>query len=343
MRLQITNRKLQIALALAMSISVTAPAQQLAASHAPTQIASQAFPAADKPVARVNGVVLTNRDLLREEYAIFPYARQHNGEIPKELEPGIRAGAMQMIIFEELVYQEALRRKMAITSAKMQNAERDFHKQFSTPEEYQHFLQAEFQGSRELLRARLRRSLLIDALLKAEVEAKSTVSLAELQAYYAKNPARFKYPESFAIQTISFIPPDQATPQQLQEARKRAEGALAQAKAAKSYDDFGLLAEKVSEDDYRVMMGDHKAVERSKLAPQVIQALLSMKPGEVTGIIQVEQVYTIVRLNQHIPAGKRKFEEVKTELRKELEKEKTNQVRAAFHKKLARGAKIEFL
>jgi hypothetical protein len=39
----------------------------------------------DKPVARVNGAVLTDRDLLREMYAIFPYARQHNG-FPKAQE-----------------------------------------------------------------------------------------------------------------------------------------------------------------------------------------------------------------------------------------------------------------
>ena len=38
----------------------------------------------EKPVARVNGAVLTDTDLVREEYAIFPYARQHNG-IPKDM------------------------------------------------------------------------------------------------------------------------------------------------------------------------------------------------------------------------------------------------------------------
>ena len=40
-----------------------------------------------KPVARVNGTVLTDRDLLREMYAIFPYAKQHNG-FPKAQEAG---------------------------------------------------------------------------------------------------------------------------------------------------------------------------------------------------------------------------------------------------------------
>ena len=101
----------------------------------------------DKPVARVNGSVLTDADLVREEYAIFPYARQHNG-LPKDLEPQIRAGALKMIVFEELVYQEALRRKMTVPAAKMQRAEADFRKQFATPEEFNAFLQSEFHGSR---------------------------------------------------------------------------------------------------------------------------------------------------------------------------------------------------
>ena len=69
-----------------------------------------------KPVARVNGAVLTDRDLQREMFAIFPYARQHNGNVPQEMEPQIRQGAMQMIIFEELLYQEAQRRKITVSA-----------------------------------------------------------------------------------------------------------------------------------------------------------------------------------------------------------------------------------
>src|ERR1019366_9838278 len=91
------------------------------ASHAPTAVSQPARPGAPspamvitgKPVARVNGAVLTDRDLQREMFAIFPYARQHNGNVPQEMEPQIRQGAMQMIIFEELAYQEAQRRKIA--------------------------------------------------------------------------------------------------------------------------------------------------------------------------------------------------------------------------------------
>jgi len=330
---------------LVLAAGLPMPAQ-LVASHASTQAAKQpsaSLQPAAKPVARVNGVVLTERDLLREEYAIFPYARQHNGQIPKELEPDIRNGALQMIIFEELTYQEALRRKLTVAPAKLQHAEVDFRAQFRDPEQYRQLLEVEFQGSQQLLREKIRRSLLIDALLKTEVEDKSAVSAAELKGYYDENPRASEYPESFAIQTISMIPPQKATPEQVKEARKRAEGALRQAKETRTYEEFGILAEKTSEDDYRVMMGDHKTVERGKMAPQLVQVLLSMQPGQVSDIIQVDQIYTIVRLEKHIPAGKKRFEDVRGQLKNELEKRKTNQVRAAFAKKLRQNAKIEIL
>ena len=198
---------------------------------------------------------------------------------PQEMAPGIRSGALKMIIFEELVYQEAQRRKMTVSPERLNSAEADFRKQFATPEEYQQFLKTEFQGSEQLLREKIKRSLLIDQLLKAEVDKKSTVSLAELKAYYDKNPARFNYPEAFAFQTITLLPPDKPTPALLKEQRKRADDALRQAKAANTDEVFGMLAEKISEDDYRVMMGYHKPVDRAKLPPIVVQALLTMQPG----------------------------------------------------------------
>lgn len=333
---------LVIGAALLASVAMSAQV----ASHAPTAAVSAppvSMQPAVRPVVRVNGAVLTDRDLQREIFTIFPYARQHGGGVPKELEPEIRKGALQMIIFEELVYQETQRRKMTISPARLSRAEADFRNQFPTPEDYKSFMQAEFKGSEQAMREKIRRSLLIEQFLNAEVNSKSTVSTAEAKAYYDKNPGTFEYPETFSIQTISFVPPEKATPAQVQEARKRAEETLPKAKATKSYEEFGLLAEKVSEDDYRVMMGDHKSMARKQLAPSVAQALANLEPGKTTDIIQVENIYTIVRLNKHVAAGKKKFEEVKGQLIQQLEKTKTNQIRANLDKKLKERAKIEVL
>ncbi len=335
---------------LMLALSFSAVSAQVA-SHAPTGVATagantaaaQASPLqpSDKPVARVNGAVLTDRDLLREMYAIFPYAQQHNGGFPKAQEAAIRQGALEMIIFEELVYQEAVRRKLTIAPEQLQRAEAEFRKQFNTPDQYQQYLKSEMHGSEQQLRQQIKRSLLIEQVLKTDVEDKSAVTLAELKAYYDKNPARFEQPESFRFQSISVVPPLQPTATQAKEAQKRAEDALRQAQATKSYRDFGLLAEKISEDDFRVNMGDHKLVARDKLPPQVVQALQALQPGQITGAIQIQSAYTIIRLNAHIPARKQGFEEVKADLKTELQKIKYEKLRSALAQRLRAKAKIE--
>jgi hypothetical protein len=322
---------------------------QLVSSHAPTTAArpsnvDTAMQPVGKPVARVNGAVLTDRDLIREMYTIFPYARQHNGGVPKAMESDIRAGAMKMIVFEELVYQEALRRKLTIAPARLQKAELEFRKQFPTREAYDELVKGEFKGSKGLLNAKIERSLLIDAMMKVEVNDRSSITVAQAKAYYDQNPNRFLIPESFAVQTISVIPPANASPEQVKEARKKADDALRQAKQTKTYDEFGLLAEKISEDDYRVMMGDHKAVDQTKLPPQVLEAVRRMQPNEVSGLIDIgNNGYTVVRLNEHVAAGKRTFGEVKDSVRDYLKKQKAEGLRSALDKRLRNRAKIEEL
>jgi len=301
------------------------------------------FQPVGRPVARVNGSVLTDRDLLREMLTIFPYARVHNG-FPKAMEADIRDGALKMMIFEELVYQEAKRQTMTVPAARLARALADFRQQFSSPQEYQQFIQVEFHGSRPLLRAKVERSLLIDKFLGLEVTNKAAVTDAETRAYFEQHPERYRMPESFVFQSISFLPPPNATSAQAKEARKRAETALRQAKAAQNYEQFGLLAERISEDDFRVMMGDHKAADRSKLPQVVVKALLAMQPGQVSDIVEFDaNAYTILRLNAHIQAGTQKFEAVEEGLREQLKKEKTEQLRSALAAKLSKNARIERL
>jgi hypothetical protein len=351
--------KFRFAIAGLMIFSVALCAgAQMVASHAPT-VTPNAFPTSVQPsqsaapdssslqvtgktVVLVNGAVLTDRDLLREMFALFPYAKLHNG-FPKKQEPGIRMGAMQMIIFEELVYQDAVRRKMTIAPERLAREYRKFQTQFSSREEFNAYLQEDMDGSEAKLRHQIKRSLLIEAELKKEVDDKAVVSLSEARAYYEKSPKEFEHGETFNFQTISILPPANASPQTLQDTRKRAEGILQQAKAAKSYEQFGLLAEKVSEDDYRVNMGDRKVVKRESLPTEIIVPLRAMKPGDVSGLIQLGTAYTIVHLNAHTPPGKAKFADVKAELLDRLHKQKYENLRSGLGKQLRANAKIQEL
>ncbi len=327
----------------ALLVTISAASLAQVASHKPTIAPRAPATPMDKPVARVNGAVLTQGDLVREMYTIFPYAAQHNGAFPKGMEPEIRKGALQMIIFEELVYQEALRRKMNVPDARLAKAQLEFRKQFSSEAEYQDVLRTDFRGSKSLLSSKVRRSLLIEALLKSEIDAKSAVTIADAKAYYDKNPDKFRVPETYEFQSISIIPPENPNPQQQKEAAKKADDFLRQAKNTKTYKEFGLLAEKVSEDDYRVNMGDHKAVPKTELPPEIVAVLAAMPVGQVSDLIKLGSAYTIVRLNKHDAARKMAFTEVRDQLRKNLRKEKTERLRSELGQRLRKTAKIEEL
>jgi peptidyl-prolyl cis-trans isomerase SurA len=320
---------------LVLTISMIVGAQ--VASHAPTGEANL-----DKPVARVNGAVLRQRDLLRQMAEMFPYSEQHGG-FPKDLEPQIRRGAMDMIIFNELAYQEAKRRGMTVTPARVVRAESKFRKQFPSRQVYQQFLQLEANGSQKVLRGKIERSLLIEDFLKIEVTKKARLTPAQLRKYYDGNGQKFERKETFHIQSISVIPPEGANAEALKQARRKAEEAVKKAKATKNFEEFGLLAEKVSEDDFRVNMGDHKPIGFDQLPPEIVKIAKAMKPGDVSDLIQLGSAYTIFRLVAHTPAGKVPFVEAKPKLQKELQEQRTEQVRAALGKTLRAGAKIEKL
>jgi peptidyl-prolyl cis-trans isomerase C len=293
-----------------------------------------------KTVAKVNGTVITDRELLREMYTIFPYAKQHNG-FPKELEPEIRRGALDMIVFEELVYQEAKRRNVPIPPDKLAAAEKAFRKQFATPADYQAFLKSETNGSEAAMNDKIKRALMIETLLKQEVDVNAQVTPAQAKAYYEQNIKEFEHGETVHIQSISIMPPSNTNAAILKEARQHAEDAAKQAKLAKTYREFGLLAEKLSDDDYRVNLGDRKIQPLSSYPPQVQKALAAMKPGDVSDLIQIDNAFTIVRLEGRTPAGTTPFTEVKSKLVVDMQKEKTQQLRAALGQKLRKNATIE--
>jgi parvulin-like peptidyl-prolyl isomerase len=296
-----------------------------------------------KTVARVNGTVLTDRDLFREMMTIFPYARQHGGKFPASMEADIRRGALDMLEFEELVYQEANRRNLKVAPSRLDTGMKEFREQFQSSEDYHSYLKAECGGSTAKLREKVRRSMMIEDVLRVEVAQRARVSETEVQTFYQKNPARFFTDETISIQTISLVIPDHATADQDAAVRKRADDALRQAKKARNYEEFGMLAEKVSEDDWRVMMGDHQFIARNQMPPEVAKVAFGMKAGQVSDLIRAENSWCIVRMNGRKDANKTSYDQVKDSLKKELVASKVDTLRRTLHQQLRKNAHVEEL
>lgn len=337
---------------------IFAGALTLQAQHAPVAPISSHAPVANAPAiktasakgndlanrtaARVNGAVITELDVLREMYIIFPYAQQHNG-FPKDMESEIRRGALDMVIFEELLYQEAKRRNLAIPQDQLSRAEASFRKQFQDPTAYQNYVQTEMHGSKAAVRERIRRSLLIEKIIKTDIEQKSAVTPLQAKQYYDRNPKVFEHGETIAIQTISIIPPENATPAMQKEAQAKIKDIVRLTKPTKTPREFGVIAEQVSEDDWRMKMGDRGTLNISQVPPEIARAAQAMKPGQVSDVIQIGRAYVVIRLNNRTLPGRTPYSEVKAKLQSDLRKEKVNAVRSALAERLRKNARIEKL
>jgi parvulin-like peptidyl-prolyl isomerase len=146
-----------------------------------------------------------------------------------------------------------------------------------------------------------------------------------------------------SIQTISLVIPEQPAPQQETSVRKRAEDALRQARKTKTYEEFGMLAEKISEDDWRVMMGDHQFITREQMPPEVAKVAFTLKPEQLSDLIRAENSWCIVRLNGRQEPHQTSYEQVRASLKKEIEANKVETLRRTLHQQLRKKARVEEL
>jgi len=324
------------------------PASRLAgqvAAHRPTGNTSALVNpvSTGRAVVKVNGAVLTDKDLRREMMNVFPYAKQHGGKFPKDSEAQIREKALKNIEFEELAYQTAMKLGMTVSATKLNNAIKEFRGQFQSEAQYQEYLKGEQKGSEEQLRNQIRRSLLIDKYLVSQIDARARCTDAQAREFYSKHPEYFTKPDSVWLQTITIAFGQTPTPAEKEEARKKAEDALRQAKTTKDYESFGMLAEKISMDDWRVMMGDHKWLHRGRMPEAVEKVVFTMERDQMSGIIDTGDSFCIARVNGREAAHLVKFDEVKTKVKEEMERRKADELRASLETRLRVNAKIEEL
>jgi PPIC-type PPIASE domain/SurA-like N-terminal domain len=332
-------------LAAAFTASVAAQAGPVA-SHPPSlqSVAPPASTAADpqKVVARVNGVSISERDLQEQMQRLFPYYSMHGGKVPEKYRAEIHDKALQDLIDDELMYEAAKREGITVSAATMASVLKQAHSRFPSSAAYGEYAKAQY-GSVPEFERRVRRAIVIAKYQDREILDKSKFSDAKLREIYDKNKKAFVRPESVWLQTISVSVPNNPSPEQGKMAEARMAEVLPKAKAARTHDEFGLLAEKYSEDDYRVVLGDHKWVHLVSLPEPLAKAAAEMKPGSVSDVITTPNSLVILRVNERQPQKQMEFAEVAPMLRKQLEdsarKDRWTQVRSQLRK----NAKVEVL
>ena len=153
----------------------------------------------------------------------------------------------------------------------------------------------------------------------SDAEGKVQVSSDEIKRYYDLRKERFTTPKRIRPREILIKVTPEDPPQKVEEKRKRAEDILEKAKKTK---DFGSLAKQYSESNTASKGGDLGWVQRGTLGEAVETMFLSMKKGDLSGVLRGGEGFYIFKMEEMVEEKAKPFEEVKDQILQTLKKEK---------------------
>jgi peptidyl-prolyl cis-trans isomerase C len=292
--------------------------------------------ASDKIVATVNGAPITEAEVERQIERILPQSLYH-GNITEEKRLKYREKAIEELILRELLYQEAKEKGVKVNRSKVKEVLEFYKKQYGSEDKLVEAIKR-IHLDIEGLKKEIEKDLVVAEFKRVYIEGKSKVSEAELIEYYEKNRENFREPDKVKLREIFIAVPYDADYETIEKKKVKAEAVLKKAKAG---EDFAELAWKYSEDPYAVKGGDIGYIHSGRLAPELEKTAFKLKPGEVSGLIEVKAGYFIIKVEEIIPSKLLDFDEIKDKLRKDLENRRKKEIRQELIKRLKEKAVIK--
>jgi len=280
--------------------------------------------AGDDIVAVVNGVPITDREVNGAVDQMIPRSTFH-GSVSDDRKAEFREKALENLITYELQYQDGVARGITAEKSLVKEQMKLVRGSFASTKDYKNWLE-QASLTEDQLREKLRKGLVVKAVVTKMVVEPSRMDHQALQEYYTKNMAKFRQPEGIRLRIIST------------KNEKKAKDILAKLKGG---DDFGDVAARMSEDDFRIKGGDIGYIHRGRIYPALEEAAFRLKPGEMSGLIWTDETWFIVKVEDRRPEQVVPFEQAKDRLRTELEKKRASELMEAWVSDLRGKAKIE--
>lgn len=182
-------------------------------------------------------------------------------------------------------------------------------------------------------------NFLVSEFLKREVAQKVTISENDLKSYYDGHKDEFKAPETVRARHILIKVASGESEENKKKAREKMEGILAKIKAGES---FETLATELSDDPgSKQKGGDLGFFARGRMIKSFEDAAFSLKPGEISGIVETPFGYHIIKVEEKKEAGLEPFEKVKDRISQKLLQEGIRLKVSEFIDKAMKDAKAE--
>ena len=291
--------------------------------------------AGQKPVAKVNGTVLTEADLQQALNEIMPAGVFHGG-FSSEKRAGYRPQALEKMIEKELFYQEALKNGIESDENAIETERERTIRRLGGEKKFRAALKKASLSDKQY-REKLRKKYIIKRVIEIEIRDKSVATDNEVRAYYESNKNKYMRPEARRITHILISVKPEASSEERALQKQRAQEVIDKINSGK---DMSVVAWDYSEDPYRVKGGDFGLVHRGRLDPDLEKEVFALEPGQLSDIIESIHGYHVVRVEKIKPPQQLSIEEASEKIKNQLTAKKEKQLREALVSKLKEKAQI---
>ncbi|GMU91500.1 MAG: hypothetical protein AMXMBFR4_05580 [Candidatus Hydrogenedentota bacterium] len=299
----------------------------------------------DGPVAQVNNVPISAqsfKDLYMGE--VLRWAQLNPGEnVGDDIRLGIALNCLRALVEQEVLYQEAQRRKLTVSTAEFQERwakEMDGYRRVTSKEGESNLSEEEVlkraNATREEAQAELRRALLIEKMRDQIIaEAGVKVTDQEVNEWYAQNRSVTRRPDMIHLKQIYVQADKSRRDKKNEQAQQKIQDAYNRIRAGQSFEG---VAKAVSEGKHKDNGGDWGMQPASIFPPFIIEAANKLKPGEISAPIESEYGYHILKLVEIVPGEEVSIDKVRDNIRNMLLHKKGGQAVNEFCSKVTSDA-----
>jgi peptidyl-prolyl cis-trans isomerase SurA len=289
-------------------------------------------------VAIVNDEIIT---LYEVNHEARPIIRESEKKAPLDdaERSRIRHAVLDSLVEKKLVEQKIKELNINISEDEVRQAIEDVKRQNNLTQEGLVKALAGQGLSYDQYQSQLREQLEKLKLVSMEVRSRIQVGATEIRVYYDANQDKYREEDTFRARHIFFKTNEKAPPDEIKHTMTTALFVLAEARSGK---DFAELAKKYSEDPAaRKDGGDLGSFKKGDMQPELEQAILALKPGEVSELVYTSLGFHLIKLEERIKGKLKPFESVKSEIEETLYRKKSEERFSKWAKELRSKANIE--
>ena len=307
------------------------------AQSAPAKQESTARKSPDDIVVKVNGAAITRGEVDRAMKVLLSQRQMTVDQLPPEVRTQAEDATVEQLISAELLYQAGKKVESKDLDKQVEEKIAQSRAKFAKPEEFAAALKSADLNEAELKILTLK-DLVINNYIEKEIADKVTITDADTKKFYDDNQDKFKQSESVRASHILCGVDSKASPEEKQKAKEKAEALLKRVKAG---EDFAAIAKSDSTCPSSKQGGDLGFFGRGQMVKPFEDAAFALKPGEISGVVETQFGYHIIKLTDKKAAETLKYEDVKGKISEYLKNQKIQKGIEALLKELRSKAKIE--